>query len=128
MALALVAGLGTSTWLFLRERDARQRAVAAEQQQAHLRHEAEIRQEITLASLLVSQDKFEEADKLLDGISLTEPTVEGAALLRSVGEWLVIHNQWKQAANRFTHLLDVNQLDGWDVSSLDCLRLSVATS
>jgi len=123
VALALVAGLGTSTWLFLRERDARQRAVAAEQQQAHLRHEAEIRQEITLASLLVSQDKFEEADKLLDGISLTEPTVEGAALLRSVGEWLVIHNQWKQAANRFTHLLDVNQLDGWDVSSLDCLRL-----
>jgi len=126
VALALVAGMGASTWLFLREREARQRAVAAEQQQAHLRHEAEIRQEITLASLLVSQDKFEDADKLLDEISLTEPTVEGAAVLRSVGEWLAIHSQWKQAANRFTHLLEVNRLDGWDVSSLDCLRLGPA--
>jgi tetratricopeptide (TPR) repeat protein len=126
VALALVAGMGTSTWLFLKERDARQRAVAAEQQQAHLRHEAEIRQEITLASLLVSQDKFEEADKLLDEISLTEPTVEGAAVLRSVGEWLAIHDQWRQAANRFAHLQEVNRLDGWDVSSLDCLRLGPA--
>jgi serine/threonine protein kinase/tetratricopeptide (TPR) repeat protein len=38
---ALILGLGIATWQFLRERQARQRAVAAEQEQVRLRHEAE---------------------------------------------------------------------------------------
>jgi serine/threonine protein kinase len=126
VAVALVAGMGTSTWLFLKERDARQRAVAAEQQQAHLRHDAETREKITLASLLVSQEKFEEADKILNEVSLADPTVEGAAVLRAIGEWRAIHEQWKPAASRFAQLLQVNQLDGWDVASLDFLRLGPA--
>ena len=126
VAVALVAGMGTSTWLFLREREAHKRAVAAEQQQARLRHEAETREKIALAALLVSQEKLDEADAVLNEISLTEPTVEGAAVLRSVGEWRALQNNWKQAAQRLTQLLQVNQLDGWDVSSLDCLRLGPA--
>src|SRR5690606_9885539 len=47
VALALLAGFGTSTWLFLRELEARQRAVAAEQQQVRLREEAEMRERVT---------------------------------------------------------------------------------
>jgi eukaryotic-like serine/threonine-protein kinase len=122
VALALVIGTGTSTWLFLREREARERAVAAEQQQTQLRHEAEVRERITQAALLVSQEKFEAADKLLDEVSLTQPTVEGAAVLRSVAEWHAVRNRWKQAAGRFTLLLRVNQLDGSDSATLDHLR------
>ena len=38
---ALVFGLGLSTWLFIQEREARQRAVAAEAAQTRLREEAE---------------------------------------------------------------------------------------
>src|SRR5256886_17125651 len=41
VALALLLGLGMFTWEFLKERQARQRAVAAEQNQARLRQEAE---------------------------------------------------------------------------------------
>src|SRR5207244_10814707 len=41
VAFALLLGLGMSTWEFLKERQARQRAVAAEQNQARLRQEAE---------------------------------------------------------------------------------------
>jgi hypothetical protein len=52
--------------------------------------------------------------------------VEGAAVLRSVGGWRALQNNWKQAAHRLEQLLQVNQLDGWDVSSLDCLRLGPA--
>jgi len=122
VAAALVLGLGTSTWLLLREREARQRAVAAEQQQARLRHEAEIRERITQTALLVSQEKLDEADRQLDGVVLTQPTVEGAAVLRFVGEWHAFHQRWKQAAGRLGLLVRVNQLDGWDVSSLDSLR------
>ena len=126
VAAALVIGLGTSTWLFLREREAHQRAAAAEQQQARLRHEAEVREKISQAALLVSQERFSEADRLLDDVVLTQPTLEGAAVLRSVAEWRASRSEWRQAADRFERLVRVNQLDGTDVSALDCLRVGPA--
>jgi len=122
VAVALVIGMGTSTWLFLKEREARNRAVAAEQQEARLRHDAELRQKITQAALLVSQDRFAEADALLAGVRVSQPTVEGAAVFRAIGEWHALENRWRQAAERFAVLLRVDQLDGWDVSTLDYLR------
>jgi tetratricopeptide (TPR) repeat protein len=126
VALALVIGLGTSTWLFLKERDARQRAVTAELQQAHLREEAEARTNMAQAALLVSQEKFDEADHLMNEISLDQPTVEGAAVLRSLGEWHAVQGRWKPAADRFSRLIQVDRLDGWDVYTLDYLRFGPA--
>ncbi|PYJ79716.1 MAG: hypothetical protein DME22_25070 [Verrucomicrobia bacterium] len=46
VAVALVIGFGLSLYLFIQERHARQRAVAAEQEQARLRQQAEMRAEI----------------------------------------------------------------------------------
>src|SRR5690606_19285654 len=112
VAVALLGGTTVSTWLFLKERDARQRAVAAEQQQARLRHAAEVREQITQAALLVAQEKYAEADTLLGDIALSQPTVEGAAVLRRIGEWHAIHDRWPQAADRFQRLLLVNRHDG----------------
>ena len=122
----LVAGLGTSTWLFLREREAHHRALAAELQQTRLRHEAEVRERLTQAALLVSQERFEEADGLLSKVVLTQPTLEGAAVFRFVGEWHAYQNRWKQATDRFGQLIEVNQLDGLDSSALDFLRCGAA--
>jgi tetratricopeptide (TPR) repeat protein len=48
--------------------------------------------------------------------------VEGAAVFRSLGEWHALQGRWKQAADRFAQLLQVNQLDGLDVSALDYLE------
>ena len=118
----LVLGMATSTWLFLREREARRRAVAAEQQETRLRHEAEVRQKITQAALLASQEKYEDADALLARLSLPQPTVEGAAVFRSLGEWHAVGDRWRQAAERFNVVITVDQLDGWDVCTLDLLR------
>lgn len=126
VAAALVAGMSVSTWLFLKEREARQRAVAAEQQQARLRHEAEIRERVTQASLLVSMERFEEADAQLLDIVISQPTVEGSAVFRSLGEWHAVQSRWKQAAERFAVLLRVDQLDGLDVATLDYLRYGPA--
>ncbi len=123
---ALVAGFGTSTWLYLRERDARERAVEAEQQQATLRQEAELRERITQIALLLSQERFEQADRLFAEISLDGATVEGAAVCRSLGEWHVLARRWAQASDRFEALLRVNALDGWDALSLDYLRCGPA--
>jgi serine/threonine protein kinase len=126
VALALIAGFGTSTWLFLRERDARQRAVEAERQQDRLRRDAETREKITQATVLVNQEEFEDAEKLLNELTLDKPTVEGAAVLRSLGEWHALHDRWPQAAKHFTALLRINELDGADVSTLDYLECGPA--
>jgi eukaryotic-like serine/threonine-protein kinase len=112
--LALAIGLGTSTWLFLKERK-------AEQQQARLRHEAESREKITHAALLVSQGRFDEADKLAASISFDQPSLEGSAVLRSLGEWHALQGRWTQASDCFRRLLQVDQLDGWDILTLDYL-------
>ncbi|HEX2855211.1 MAG TPA: serine/threonine-protein kinase [Opitutaceae bacterium] len=122
VALALVIGMGASTWLFLREREARQRAEIAEQQQARLRHEAEVREKVTQAALLISEERYGEADSLLTDISFTQPSVDGAAVLRSVGEWLALQNRWRQAADRLDTLLHVNQIENADGATLDYLR------
>lgn len=122
VAAALVAGLGTSTWLFLREREAHQRALAAEQQQARLRAGAELREKISSAALLVAKEHYDEADKLLNEIPLRQPSVEAAAVLRSVTEWHALRQQWRQAADRALTLFQTNLLDSSDVSTLDCLR------
>jgi eukaryotic-like serine/threonine-protein kinase len=139
VSVTLIAGLGTSTWLFLKEKEARQRAVAAERQQAlltqeaeqsraneaKLRQKAEVRERITEASVLVNQGKFDEADKIITELSPTEPSVEGASVLRSLSEWHAFQRRWTQAADRTSLLVQVNQLDGWDQSTLDFLSCGV---
>jgi hypothetical protein len=94
VALALVIGLGTAAGLFIQEREMRRRAVAAEQvaersraNEAELRRQAETREKITQAALFISQGKLDEADKVAAKIIFRQPTLEGAAVLRSLGEW-----------------------------------------
>jgi serine/threonine protein kinase/tetratricopeptide (TPR) repeat protein len=127
--VALIIGLSVSTWLFLMEKAARQRAVTAEQQaelaranEAQLRRLAETREKITQATVLLNEEKFDDADKLMSQISITQPTVEGAAVFRSLGEYHALQNQWKEANERFNVLLQINQLDSWDVCTLDYLE------
>ena len=122
----LLMALGVSTRLFLMERKARQRAVIAEQQQDRLRQEAETREKITQATVLISQEKFDEAEKLAREITFAQPTVEGSAVLRSLGEWRALQNQWTPSAKHFTALLQINQLDGADTSTLDYLECGPA--
>jgi tetratricopeptide (TPR) repeat protein len=96
--------------------------VAAEQQQARLRIEAELREKVTQAALLVSQERFDEADKSLTGVQLEKPTVEGATVYRALGEWHALQGRWRQAANAFATVVRVDQLDGLDPGTLDYLR------
>jgi hypothetical protein len=140
VAAALLVGTTTSTWLFFQERDARRRAVAAERQQtllrqeaetaraneSELRREAEVREKIMQTALLLNQDSYEEADKLLAEVSLAKPTIEAAAVLRALGDWHAINGRWRQAAERFTTLLKVDHLDSWDQVTLDYLELGPA--
>jgi len=119
---ALLAGLGTSTWLFLKERQARQQAVAAEQQKIRLLQEAENRQKLTQATVFLSRDRTDEADQLIGGIPVPEANLEYAAMFRTLGDWHATHARWKPAADRLAVLLQINQPEDWDTATLDYLR------
>jgi eukaryotic-like serine/threonine-protein kinase len=126
VAGALILGAGLSTWLFVKEREARQRAVEAEQQQTVLRQKAETREKITYATVLISRERFAEADELMKDLQLDRPTLEGAAVFRSLAEWHALRHHWNEAAERFVTLTRINQLDGWNTVSMDFLGRSAA--
>ena len=106
VALALLAGLGMSSWMFLRERDARQ-------QEARLRAEAEDRAKITQAVMFVGQQKYDEADAMLNGVKTfpANPTLDSVSAFRSVGEWMALQGRWKQAAERYSALINIDKLE-----------------
>ncbi len=129
VALALIGGLATSLWLFQKEKQARQRAVAAEQQQIRLREEAdrlrqqaEVRQKLAQATMFQKGEQLEQADRIVGGISSPEPDFEYADLFRTLGDWHGSHARWSQAADRFAVLIRINQPEDWDTTTLDYLR------
>ena len=113
VAVALVAGTGTSTWLFFRAQAAYREAELARRNETRLRGEADARAKIAQAALLISRDKMPEADRLVDRIEVpvTEPSLEAASVLRALGMWNVTHGRWRTAADRFVQLERANQLD-----------------
>jgi len=106
VSVALLAGFGTSTWLFLREREARHEA-------DRLRAEADARANIALAALLIGRQQMAAADQLVNKIQMpvTEPSLEAAGVFRALGEWNVTQGKWKAAAECFLNLEHANQLD-----------------
>jgi hypothetical protein len=112
--LALLLGLGLSTWLFFREREASQR-------ETRLRMQAEDRAKMTQAVMLVSQGKYDDANQVLEQVrsSAIEPTLDGVSAFRSVGEWMALQGRWHQAAKRYAALIKIDKLNGWGVVAMD---------
>jgi tetratricopeptide (TPR) repeat protein len=106
VALTLLIGLGMSTWLFIRERDAREH-------EAQLRAQAEDRAKITQAVMCVSQGKFDDADEMLKQLKSvpSNPTLDAVSAFRSVGEWMALQGRWQQAAERYSALINIDKLD-----------------
>ena len=113
--LALIGGLGLSLYLFIQERAARQRAVAAEQEQARLRVQAEktlaleaqLREttensdRLTRASRLVTEGKPADAEKLLYDHPLTPACIP---LLHTLGTLHGRRGEWPGAISNFTSM------------------------
>ncbi|MBN2162888.1 MAG: serine/threonine protein kinase [Pontiellaceae bacterium] len=114
IVMTISIGFGASSWLFLRERETRKRAVIAEQAQSQLRMEAENRERVTKAAYLLSQNKKEEADEQVSAITTLAPSLEAESVLRALGEWHALNARWDLALKRFSLLL---QLDIMDQSS-----------
>jgi hypothetical protein len=136
VAAALILGFGTSTCFYVKERQAHRRAEAAEQKQFRLREEAErgrakenelrlqaeARERMTRAAVLLNNNQLAEADALIAEIGFTNATLEGAAVFRALGDWNALQGRWPQAADRFELLLQVGQIESGDMATLDCTR------
>jgi hypothetical protein len=128
VALALIAGLGTSTWMFFKAEEARANEAALRRQaeearanEAVLRKQAEAREKLTEAVVLVNQGKYEDAVRVTEAIKSvpTQPSFDGVSALRSVGEWLALQGRWHEAADRFSELMEIDKLDPWGAVTLD---------
>jgi hypothetical protein len=125
---ALVIGLGASTFLFFQEKEARreqarlrQQAESAEKREAQLRRQAEAREKINQAAIFVSQEKYDEANHLIEEIKTPppKPSFDGVSAYRLVGEWLGRHGRWSEAAERYSALMEIDKLDKWGAVTLD---------
>jgi tetratricopeptide (TPR) repeat protein len=134
----LLGGLGLSTWLFLRERDARQ-------VQAHLRVEAEraranevrllettrAAEFIAQAGVLLRYKEVEKADALIAGIrpGLVPPSLEAINTLQTVAEWNLLHGHWQAAAERYLVLVPViTSVDINDTDEMSRLLMPAAAA
>ena len=116
VAVTLIAGLVVSTHLFFQEREARFEAERARANEMQLRQEAEAREKVTQATVLLSHGEVAEADALLDPIpiALFSPSTEATSVFRTLGDWNMLQGKWKEAANRYAVLVQVNQVDKED--------------
>ena len=110
-------------WSLLREREAlrvqgrlREEAEQARANEMLLRQKAEARERVTEAGVLASHDKMQAADELLEQVpaGLFSPSMEATTVFRDLGSWNILHGRWKQAADRFSVLVQVNQVDKSD--------------
>jgi hypothetical protein len=125
VGLALVLGFCTSSWLFVKEREAwrqqallREEAERARANERRLRLEAEASARIAQAAVLITRKKLDEADRLVEGIQVpvTQPSLEAAGVFRNLGLWNIAQGRWKQAADRFLKLQLANQVDKSDMT------------
>jgi eukaryotic-like serine/threonine-protein kinase len=114
VAVALIVGLGAATWMFFKAEEARAN-------EAVLRQQAEAREKLTEAVVLVNQGDYEGATRAIEAIKIppTRPSLDGVSALRSVGEWLAIQGRWHEAASRFSALMEIDKLDPWGPVTLD---------
>jgi serine/threonine protein kinase len=90
--IALVAGFGTSTWMYFRERAERQKA--------------ELREIIAHAAVRIEYRDVAGADKLLAEVPLyqTPSSLEAAKAFGAAGNWHLQALQFTEAASRYTSM------------------------
>jgi serine/threonine protein kinase/tetratricopeptide (TPR) repeat protein len=119
--LSLLVGLGLSTWMFIRERQARHEQMILREKAENAEQRAEAREKINQAAIYVHQGKFDEASKLLGEVKspLPKPSFDGVLAYRTVGEWLALKGRWDESAARYLGLMEIDKLDPWGAVTLD---------
>ena len=126
VSVALIAGFGASTWFFFQERASRREAERGRANEVLLRQQAEAREKIARAVLLVEQNRFEEADQLVGGIPSSDTALVGEAVFRPLADWAALQGRWRRAAEYLSILVRVDQFETSEISTLDHTKCAVA--
>jgi hypothetical protein len=115
--IALLAGFGTSTWMYFRERAERQKA--------------ELRELIAHAAVRIQYRDLAGADKLLAEVPLdqTPSSLEAAKAFGAVGYWHMQAARYTEAASRYTSMfLATASTDNSDLPSVSNNLLPAAAT
>ncbi len=134
----LLGGFGVSTWLFLREKEAREEQarlrVEADQARAietRLRERSRAADLIAQAAVLIRYDELEHADTLIAGLPPDHVplSLEAADTLRVLAEWNLTQERWHAAAERFSALVPViTSVDMTDTDHMSRILMPAATA
>jgi hypothetical protein len=127
-AIALLGSSTVSTWLLVKERAARHRAVVAEQQKGSLEKEAgilrrdvESQKRFAQAFVLFKEGKTEKADAILDTLPTPNAAPEFASMYRELGDWHALDQRWAKAKARLDVLTQINHMESTE-STMDDAR------
>ncbi len=81
---ALIIGLGLSTWLFFKEKDARKRAVAAEQAQSKLREQAQLEEQKAQVEAAKNRQVAQFLEDMLNGVGPSVAMGSDTTLLKKI--------------------------------------------
>jgi serine/threonine protein kinase/tetratricopeptide (TPR) repeat protein len=124
--ITLIAGFGTSSWLYFLERSARQEADRGRANEALLRQQAEARAVIAQAAAFVGENQYAAADELMKGVTFPENGLGGEAVFRPLGDWAAGQDLWLRAAEYFKLLTRIDQMETPAAATLDNTRCAVA--
>lgn len=127
VAICLLVNSVVSTWLYLREREARRRATTAEQQKNSLQLEAEHLRQVTEDGVKVAKaielfrrGQLASADDLVSGLRFPKTAPEYGPMYRALGDWHVAQNRPRQAIERFAVLCEINASEQVNSYADDC--------
>lgn len=127
----LVAGFGATTWMFLRERAARQEQTVLRENAERLREKAELRERIAHAAVKVKYEDFAGADELLAGVPVeqTPSSLEAAQTFGAVADWHRKGKRLAEAASRYTGMIRaMASVDNSDLPSVSVNLLPAAAA
>jgi len=125
VSLALIAGFGTSTWLFFKERQARLEAQRGREAEALLRRKAEAREIIAQAMPLIERNQFEKADLLIEPLLSSDAADVGMEVFRPLGDRAAQQGNWRRAAEYYSVVVRLDKFEHTGVSSRDYTRYAV---
>jgi serine/threonine protein kinase len=120
LVILLILGLATTAAMYESERKTaaeqlrlKNEAQAARNEESRLRKQADARSNVARAAFLLDQGRIDEADALRREYPLTliEPSLEAAAVFRSLGDWNAENSRWDQAYQCFQLLRKANRHD-----------------
>ncbi|QJE95125.1 serine/threonine protein kinase [Luteolibacter luteus] len=120
LMVLLIGGLGITAVMYERERKTaaeqlrlKNEAQAARNEESRLRRQADARSNVARAAFLLDQGRIDDADALWKDypLSAIEPSLEAAAVFRSLGDWNSENGRRDQALQCYRLLRQANRQD-----------------